>query len=182
MYNQNKRNKLSVFMSLLLRHKPEKFGLYLDNEGFCPVDSLLTCIQKENHWSDATRDTILQIVKECPKQRYEIRDDFIRARYGHSKLKVSYEEKTPPVLLYHGTYEGAVDSIFQQGILPMSRQFVHLSESTDFATLAGKRRGKPVILEVDCKQAAEDGIPFYYAGNEVWLTASLPASYLKLKK
>lgn len=52
----------------------------------------------------------------------------------------------------------------------MGRKYVHLSESLEFAILAGKRRGKLVILEVDTEKALANQVKFYKANHGVWLT------------
>ncbi len=57
----------------------------------------------------------------------------------------------------------------------MNRQYVHLSEGTHFATLAGSRRGELVILKINTSRAKAAGIVFHYAGNEVWLADHVPA-------
>lgn len=179
--NRKKRDKLSKFMSLILRHQPEKFGIVLNNGGYCSINDLLMVFHNDDFWSEANEDTINQIVKECPKQRYEMVDGMIRARYGHSSIKLTYSEKTPPKTLIHGTYEGAIKSIFQSGIKKMNREYVHLSETPHFASLAGNRRGELVLLEIDTEKAMDYGIKFYYAGNEVWLSDDVPIQFFKKK-
>jgi len=83
----------------------------------------------------------------------------------------------PPLVLYHGTNVQAAPVILKQGLRPMKRQYVHLSEGLHFATLAGKRRGELVILEIDTEKASQAGVVFYYAGNEVWLADAVPAEF-----
>ena len=134
-----KRNQLSKFMSLILRHKPEKFNVTLDPEGFCLLALLHEKIQKEQGWKHITEDNILEVIEKCPKQRFELNDGYVRARYGHSKVGVQYEAKVPPEVLIHGTHKGVVDEILKTGIKKMARQYVHLSETTHFATLSGQR-------------------------------------------
>ena len=51
----------------------------------------------------------------------------------------------------------------------MSRQYVHLSGDWDTAAAVGKRHGIPVVLTVDARAMAEDGILFYRSENGVWL-------------
>lgn len=60
----------------------------------------------------------------------------------------------------------------------MGRKYVHLSESLEFATLAGERRGELVILEVNGNTAFENGVKFYAANHGVWLADAVPAQYL----
>ncbi|OCT11087.1 RNA 2'-phosphotransferase [Paenibacillus pectinilyticus] len=169
---------LSKFMSKMLRHTPEQFGLVLDHEGFCHIQELLSAIRSEVRWSNIQVEDITQVVRNCSKQRYEIVNDYIRANYGHSVDRLTYQESKPPSILYHGTNTKVVDTILSAGIKPMGRKYVHLSESLEFATLAGKRRGELVILEVDGEAAFANGVKFYVANHGVWLADLVPARYL----
>ena len=85
----------------------------------------------------------------------------------------------PPDILWHGTGEKYVASIDQQGLLPKSRLYVHLSPDVETARTVGSRHGKPVIYEVDCRTMAEDGYRFFLSANHVWLTKSVPEKYLR---
>ncbi|WP_058304563.1 RNA 2'-phosphotransferase [Gorillibacterium timonense] len=166
---------LSKMMTKLLRHAPEEFGVVLDPEdGSCPLTTLLDAIQAQPKWAGIQQEDIEQVVRNSDKQRFEIEDGRIKARYGHSHDKVRYTPGEPPAILYHGTNKKALPSIRREGLSPMSRQYVHLSEGTHFATLAGSRRGELVILQVDAFRAKQAGATFYYAGNEVWLADQVP--------
>jgi putative RNA 2'-phosphotransferase len=177
MLNHETEKQLSKFMTKLLRHTPEEFGLVLNPlDGSCLLSELLNVIQTQSQWSWINHEDIIQVVKNSDKQRFEIREDRIRARYGHSHDKVQYRPAVPPSILYHGTNPKALSSILKEGIRPMSRQYVHLSEGTHFASMAGKRRGELVLLTIDTVKARELGITFYFAGNEVWLSEFIPAS------
>ncbi|WP_282937436.1 RNA 2'-phosphotransferase [Paenibacillus sp. RC67] len=177
MHNRKSEISLSKLMSRLLRHTPEEFGLRLDPEdGSCPLQQLIRVIQSQPGWSWVTAEDIEQVVANSDKQRFEIREDRIRARYGHSHDKVQYSPGNPPQVLYHGTNTQALSPILQEGLRSMNRQYVHLSEGTHFASMAGSRRGELVILSVDTRKAEQAGVVFYYAGNEVWLADSVPAS------
>ncbi|NGZ75035.1 RNA 2'-phosphotransferase [Saccharibacillus alkalitolerans] len=98
----------------------------------------------------------------------------IRARYGHSFGRVTYPEGTPPSVLYHGTSRHALPSIAEHGLLPMGREYVHLSAETQFAALAGRRKGRLVMLRLDTAAASEAGVVFYDAGSGVWLAERIP--------
>ncbi|MDQ0114896.1 RNA 2'-phosphotransferase [Paenibacillus harenae] len=177
MLDQAMEKTLSKLMTKLLRHAPEEFGVALNPEdGSCTVNSLLEAIKALPKWSGIKQDDIEQVVRNSDKQRFEIEGGRIRARYGHSHDKVSYVPGDPPARLYHGTNEKALPSIMKEGIVPMSRQYVHLSEGTHFAALAGSRRGELVILKVDTTIAKQLGVTFYYAGNEVWLADGVPSA------
>lgn len=174
MLNKKRKQKLGTFMCLILRHNPKEFNLEFDELGFCSIESLLKSINNQERWKDISLQDLNEVVTDCEKQRYEINNSMIRATYGHSFMKVYYEESKPPHFLYHGTHKGVVDKILIEGIKSMDRQYVHLSETTHFASLAGKRRGELVLLKVNTVKAESKGIKFYYAGNEVWLSSFVP--------
>lgn len=172
---------LSKFMTKLLRHTPEQYGLILDPEdGSCTLDDLLSVLVKAPIWSGVTVRDIEQVVTSCEKQRFEIEGDRIKARYGHSHTRIAYEPGNPPPMLYHGTHAVVLSAILEEGLQSMGRQYVHLSEGTHFASLAGSRRGKLILLTVDTISAGQMGVTFYYAGNEVWLADPIPPSCLNM--
>lgn len=179
--NAKAERNTSKFISLILRHKPETIGITLDEHGWADVKELIEGINaSKGHFLDM--ETLEEIVKKDEKQRYSFNDDhtLIRANQGHSILvDVELEKKTPPDTLYHGTGEKSVASIDKQGLLPMSRLYVHLSADIPTAKKVGARHGRPVIYEVDCGQMLKDGHDFYLSANNVWLTKTVPAQYLR---
>jgi putative RNA 2'-phosphotransferase len=60
----------------------------------------------------------------------------------------------------------------------MRRHAVHLSGTEDTAIRVGARRGKPVILTVDAAAMHHDGHRFQRSTNGVWLTTTVPPTYL----
>lgn len=71
----------------------------------------------------------------------------------------------------------------KDGLLPMERQYVHLSVDTDMATLVGKRiDNDPIILEIDSKRSYANGIKFYIGNDKVWLCDNVPVAYIKILK
>ncbi|MBT2288353.1 RNA 2'-phosphotransferase [Paenibacillus albidus] len=170
---------LSKYMTLLLRHQPERQGLVLDPEdGSCTLEELLEVITAAPKWSKVTEADLRQVTANSDKQRFEIEGGRIKARYGHSHTKVAYTPGTQPPVLIHGTHQGVLPAIMDEGLRPMGRRYVHLSEGVHFAGLAGSRRGKLVLLSVDTVEAARLGVSFYYAGNEVWLADTVPSGCL----
>ena len=56
---------LSKFMSLVLRHKPENFGLKLDPFGFVDLSDLLAVLQ--NRYGNVDLSDIERVMKNCPQ-------------------------------------------------------------------------------------------------------------------
>ena len=124
-----------------------------------------------------------EIVRTDSKQRYSFNEDktLIRANQGHSiPVDVELEQKTPPDVLWHGTGEKYVESINKIGLIPKSRLYVHLSKDYETAKTVGSRHGNPVVYQINAKQMAEDGYPFYLSVNGVWLTKEVPVQYLSI--
>jgi putative RNA 2'-phosphotransferase len=171
----------SKFLSYVLRHKPETINIRLDTEGWTNMQELIEAAFSYEGKTIEIED-ILTIVAENDKKRFEISADgkMIRAVQGHSSKQVdrAMEAKVPPVVLYHGTADRFVESILKKGLIPGTRHHVHLSADLATANAVGRRHGKVVIFEVDCKQMLADGFKFYQAENGVWLTDAVPAKYL----
>ena len=175
--------KLSKEVSYALRHAPWEYELELDEEGFVPIEQLLSSLNETGHYErPLTADDLREMIKAGEKVRHEIVGDKIRALYGHSvPMHIQKQEATPPDFLYHGTTHKALSKILESGLKPMSRQYVHLSVDVEIATTVGKRRDdEPVILIVDAKKAHEDGVKFYIGNDKVWLADQVGPQYLKI--
>lgn len=173
--------KAGRFISLVLRHSPEAAGVTLDEKGYADTDSLIRGVARK--FKGFSADDLDRIVAKNNKQRYSYNEDKskIRANQGHSLpyVNIDLERKSPPSILFHGTAESSVESILNEGLKPMSRQYVHLSSDRETAIAVGKRHGKPVILKIDCGQMEKDGYEFFISQNGVWLTKSVPVKYIE---
>jgi putative RNA 2'-phosphotransferase len=144
----------SKFLSFVLRHEPQAIGLTLDTEGWADIAALIDKASASGH--QLNLDLIGAVVAGSDKKRFSLSDDGkrIRAAQGHStqQVAIDYVEKTPPEFLYHGTATRFLEPINQQGLLPGSRQHVHLSGDAETATAVGQRHGKPVVLTIKALQ------------------------------
>ena len=179
MSNINDDISLGRFISLILRHHPEKIGITLDNEGWADTKDLLDGINSSGRKIDI--ETLERIVRENNKKRYSFNNDKskIRANQGHSiPVEVGMQIKIPPDRLYHGTAIRFLDSIRMNGIRKMSRLYVHLSKDINTAFDVGKRHGAAVVLVVDTKKMHEDGFVFRLSDNNVWQSDDIPWKYV----
>lgn len=170
---------LSKFLSLVLRHHPERIGLTLDKAGWVDVEILLAACAA--HGRPMTSEQLYRVVTENDKQRFALSADRtrIRANQGHSvAVELDYAPAIPPDLLFHGTVANVLEGIRQHGLLKRSRQHVHLSASKEVALQVGARRGQPVILEVRAAAMASRGFQFFRSPNGVWLIDHVPSEYL----
>ncbi|MBN3726000.1 RNA 2'-phosphotransferase [Burkholderia sp. Ac-20379] len=172
--------EISKFLSFVLRHRPDAIGITLDSEGWADIAALIAAAANEGKRLDF--GLIQAVVATNDKKRFAISDDGLRIRavQGHStkSVDIAYVEKLPPEFLYHGTATRFMESIRDAGLLPGSRQYVHLSQDEHTALAVGKRHGKPVVLKIKVSLMHEQGFKFFQAENGVWLTSAVPARFI----
>jgi putative RNA 2'-phosphotransferase len=171
--------RISKFLSLILRHRPEQIGLTLDAQGWANIAELIEGAQQ--HQVFLTREQIRQVVAENDKQRFVLSEDEtrIRARQGHSvSVDLGLTAQEPPATLYHGTASRFLTSIRANGLQKGNRHHVHLSLDEETARKVGTRHGVPVVLQIRARLMWQEGYAFFLSENGVWLTETVPPAYL----
>lgn len=172
--------EVSKFLSFVLRHQPDAIGITLDLEGWADIEVLIAAAAKDGKQLD--RDLIQAVVATNDKKRFAISEDGLRIRavQGHSteSVDINYVEQVPPEFLYHGTATRFMESIRKEGLLPGSRQYVHLSPDEQTALAVGQRHGKPVVLKIEALRMHQQGFNFYQSENSVWLARAVPVSHI----
>jgi len=168
------QSRVSKLLSLMLRHKPDEFGLEVDAYGYVPVDQVIQGIQ--SRYSDVNEDDLNDLVGEPNQQRFEINEFGIRALYGHSYfIEMDGDPITPsPKRLYMGTTRAVSRDFATEGIGPGDRYYVHLSLDKETAASRSHEKGSPLVIEILSDKAAEQGVNFFLRG-EVVLTEEVPA-------
>ncbi len=171
--------KLSKFLCLILRHKPETIGLKLDKQGWAETNNLINLLQKQG--TKINKLIIEEIVAHDDKKRFSFNQDKskIRANQGHSiTVDLALDPKQPPEYLFHGTARRFIDSIATQGLIKRQRHHVHLSSDEATAIKVGQRHGKPVVLTIHAQEMYDSGFAFFLSDNQVWLTDHVPVQYI----
>jgi putative RNA 2'-phosphotransferase len=179
--DDKRRIRISKFMSLVLRHEPEKANLTLEPGGWVFITDLLDGAARAG--CRFSRDELVAVVRACEKQRFALdeTETKIRANQGHStEVDLQLQPGEPPAELYHGTAERNLVAVLRDGLSKMARHHVHLSPDTGTATKVGSRHGKPVILVVDAAKMRTEGHVFYCSANGVWLVEHVPPQYLRV--
>jgi putative RNA 2'-phosphotransferase len=164
-----------------LRHEPWLYELELDDEGWTDVDALLEALRGQRPaWRGVDRSVLRRMIDSSSKRRYELAGERIRALYGHSLPgRIRKEAADPPDILFHGTAPEPASVILVTGLVPMRRQYVHLSSDRRTASEVGGRKcQKPVILTVDAAAAARNGVTFLRGNEKVWLAVRVPPEFI----
>jgi putative RNA 2'-phosphotransferase len=178
-----KSKNVSVYLSLLLRHKPEVLNLDMDRSGWVSVDQLLSRINQEGKYR-LDMCQLEEIVATDNKGRYRFNDTKtkIRACQGHSVPLVTPELTygKPPKYLYHGTNTTALKKIEHSGyVSKMKRHAVHLYADQERVWQSAERWNlTPVVIEIDAEKMYEDGFEFGKSDNDVWCVDAVPIKYI----
>lgn len=171
----------SKFLSLVLRHEPQKIGIVLDEAGWVAVDELLAKAAAAGR--AMTRAQLAEVVATSDKRRFAFSEDGlrIRASQGHSvAVDLGLPPREPPPELWHGTASRSIASILRTGLDKRARHHVHLTADRATAVAVGARYGVPVLLRVAAAAMAADGHVFHCSDNDVWLVDAVPAEYLEV--
>jgi putative RNA 2'-phosphotransferase len=171
--------RTSKFLSLVLRHEPERIGLKLGEAGWVGVDELLQAVNANG--VALTLAQLQYIVATSDKKRFAFSEDGqrIRANQGHSvEVDLQYPPQTPPEILYHGTATRFLDGIRKDGLQRMARHDVHLSAETKVTLQVGGRHGKPLLLKIRAGEMHRAGHVFRCSANGVWLVAQVPPQFI----
>ena len=171
-----KKTEVSKLMSYILRHNPGEYGLKLGDEGYVDLTAFINAINKKH--PDVTWFEINDAVHNFKdKRRFEISGDKIRALHGHTvKSNIHYKPCKAPKVLLHGTTDKAWELIKNEGLKPMAREYVHLTDDMIMAITIGNRYvGNVVVLKVDTSKIPGD---IYNSENGIFLTKRVPKEAL----
>jgi putative RNA 2'-phosphotransferase len=176
----------------------------LDKESWRSISELLIALSLHHHdhhrsngWlRNIEKQNLEEMIVRSDKVRFEIKDDKIRALYGHSSsfipfTKIQKIASKPPHILYHGTSPSAVKNIMSEGLRPMNRHYVHPSTDKHTALQVGKRKiiskneeeQQPVIIAISAIEAYNTGVNhFYQASDSVWLSDYIHPNFMELLK
>ena len=178
--NEKETIKTSKFLSLILRHEPERVGLTLGEAGWVSVEELLRAVNR--HGVALSLEQLKHVVATSDKKRFAFSNDGlrIRASQGHSvEVDLQYPPQTPPEILYHGTATRFLDGIRKDGLQKMGRHDVHLSAETKVTLQVGGRHGKPALLTIRAGDMHRAGFVFRCSANGVWLVEQVPPAFIE---
>lgn len=183
--------RLSRYLSAILRHQAINKGFTIDSKGFVPVDEIIASNK------NITLVQLQQIVQGNDKQRFELINIkgvwFIRAVQGHSipgifpDLDLISDPAEIPIVV-HGTNYTAYDKIKLTGLNRMERNHIHFAHGTpgDSTVISGMRSTAKVMIYIDVPKAMANGIKFYKSANGVILSEGIngvinPTYFLKVE-
>jgi putative RNA 2'-phosphotransferase len=186
-------SRLSKYLTLLFRHKPELLKMTLDEGGWSDISineiakRLSTDENDKFNWVKVK--DIEDVVNTDPKGRYEISEEepkVMRATYGHSIPSINLlsnpsEPEDLPIIAFYGCSQSDIASILRLGINTSDRQYIHLSvRKNDALAIARKKyTGGPRIVSINLEGAAKSGILCKAITQHVIIVESMPSQFIK---
>lgn len=169
--------RFSRWMSYVLRHNPERYGLQSDKHGFVDLEEFLRIASRR--YPELEPDRIKALIEASGTARFEVAGDRLRARYGHS---ISVEPVGPPVeppmFLYCGADAAAAEAILAEGLKPADRRSLHLSTTPEEALAIAQRKSPtPAVFRILAREAHRSGAAFFRESG-LYLAAHVPAEFL----
>ena len=175
--DEAKTEQLGRLVAGGLRHFPHDLGLEMDSRGWVDLSKLGEVVQNRHRW--ASKEQVIALVQSDPKQRYEISNQRIRARYGHSiDIELDHPESHHS-WLYYGASEEEADRILEIGLKSASQRYVHLSTTPKKAwEVASYRTGNPRVIQVDAAPARDAGVKMMTVNDDIVISEKIPARFL----
>ena len=169
--------RFSRWMAYVLRHNPVRYGLQPDRHGYVDFEEFLLIARRR--YPHVTPERLRELIEASGSGRFEIAGHRLRARYGHSiPVEPAGSPVAPPARLYHGIDAARVTTVLAEGLKPVDRQLLHLSETLEDAVAIIRRRTEqPAVVRIDAARAHAAGIPFHREGK-VHLAATIAPQFL----
>src|SRR3989338_120294 len=124
--------RFSRWMAYVLRRNPSRYGLTPDRHGAVDLEAFLAIAARRYPQADVQR--LRQLITEGTSGRFAVEGNRLRARYGHSILvEPAGEPVTPPAELYYGLDASQAPAVLRDGLAPVERQMLHLSDTIEDA-------------------------------------------------
>lgn len=177
--DEAKTEQLGRLVAGGLRHFPDDLGLAMDSRGWVSLTRLAEVVMSRHRW--ASKDLLIALVQSDPKHRYEISDDKIRARYGHSvDVELDHPKNMHPMLFY-GASEEEADRILEIGLKSASQRYVHLSTTPEKAWhVATFRTGNPRVIQADAEAAQREGVKMMIVNDDIVISEMIPPIFLRI--
>ncbi|MHC1631156.1 MAG: RNA 2'-phosphotransferase [Methanotrichaceae archaeon] len=175
--DEERTTKLGRLVAGALRHFPDDLGLEMDSRGWVDLNALSEVIKTRYTWFN--HSLLIALVQSDSKKRYEIEENTIRARYGHSvNVDLDYPKNELP-LLYYGASEEEADRILEVGLKSATQRYVHLSTAPERARYVSTfRTNNPHVIKIDAQSAQKTGVNMMTVSEDIVISENIPPEYL----
>lgn len=173
--------RLAKSLAYIFCHRPDEYGLFLDDDGSLPVKELLWALGEidgmRRFRESSLRDLI--IIGGYTEFRLEGKKLYHEPARG-AALALPHGPVEPPKVLFYGARRKNYPVLMERGIRPGSRRFEPFARQRERAVFLARRRDpEPIVVEVRALAAAETGgVRFYLSGEELYLSEFVGNEFL----
>lgn len=173
--------KMSKFLTLLLRHNPSALHLSMTSEGWVDVQELINKMSIQHPFSI---ELLERILAKDVRGFFTLSEDGskIRATDGHSlDVKVELEPVSPPKFLYKYVPAESLNNIAKSGLIPApNSSYVRLYTDKNMAKKGYTGQRKSTVLKVSSLDMYTDGLHLYRTSSDIYLTEAVPTEYMEV--
>ena len=168
--------ELGKIVEYILLHRPDEFGLFLDDDGSLPIKELMRALHEEKGWKHIRFGHLKELAYSPLELAFTLEDKHIRPKHARDRITSA---AVPPRLLFYAAKRKTYPVILKHGLRPGGRPYVPLATSEEIALRIGRRRDpKPILLTVHAVRAHDGGHAFFRCGELLYLVKTLPPPFL----
>jgi putative RNA 2'-phosphotransferase len=166
--------RLAKFITYILGHRPDEFGLIPDGQGFVKSKSLLKAVNEEPGWRYVRLSHLHELTLSLQPSPIEMNANLIRAN-DRADLPGRTRPSQLPKLLFTAVRRRAYPVVLEKGIPPGGDGYIVLSGDEQMAIRLGRRMDNdPVILTVHTNASPTADIAFQQYGIGLYLAQHIP--------
>ena len=122
------QNKLSKFLSFVLRHKPGAIGLFLTENGWAHTEELIA--KASAHNMSISLEQLKVVVANSDKQRFSLSEDFQQIK--GTRLKLTWSLKLPcPLFVFTMAQQTETSNLYGSRESKSAIEITYISASTE---------------------------------------------------
>ena len=172
---------LARMLTYILCHRPDEFGLALEEDGSASIKQLLQALAGEPGWGHVRTRHLEEVAGLLQPPGFAVSGDRIKALQPPPAQLRRPPGEPPPVLLYLAIPRRAHSAVWEEGLKPPRDGELLLAATPELALKLGKRRGADIPVTIQAQAAARKGVGFQGYGEALFLlNAPLSREFLQL--
>jgi putative RNA 2'-phosphotransferase len=161
--------KIKKMMAFMLRHKPFFYKIRLNGFGYAKTKDVTAAIKKSLKIENLTEDDIVIISKQFSGGIFEIKDDLVRARSGHTTI---FNLNTPDGFIETSELPKELFCKLQSHdfIMDSDSKLILCNKSYIMTSASVKSELGYTIIKINTKKSSSKGLKFYSQSSESYFT------------
>ncbi len=171
---------LARTLTYILGHRPDEFGLVLDEDGSVAIKSLLATLAAEPGLAWVRRHHLEELAALLVPPRFAVAGDSIRS-LDPPPPDLRRPQEAVPTYLYTSVAPKVHARVWEEGLQAPPGKELALARNPELARKMGLRRTPhPVPVKIQAQAAARKGVVLTAYGEELFLAAAVPRAFLEL--